>query len=184
MTTNAYPAPAGQRSQGALTVDNVFRRMLKVANPRDPDEVAKALLSRYADDALKIRREQQGVSIAPYHLAEMAGQVVGPLSAEIRQATDDLERNLGAVVSDIQLKDLAPELRGLSNSVRDAAAMGLDAARLALDPAQRDRAFAARRTLGDYARLTRLLGSVTACATALYCRVSAEHGHVRQPHPG
>ena len=172
MTTNAYMVSAGQRSQGALTVDNVFRRMLKVANPRDPDEVAKALLARYADDAQKIKREQQGVPISSYQLAEMAGQVSGPLSTEIRQATDDLERDLGALVSDIQLKDIAPELRGLSNSVRDAATMGLDAARLALDPAQRDRAFAARRTLGDYARLTRLLGAVTACATALYCRVS------------
>jgi len=173
MTTNAYPVPAGQqRSQGALTVDNVFRRMLKVANPRDPDEVAKALLSRYADDAQKIKREQQGVPISSYQLAEMAGQVSGPLSTEIRQATNDLERDLGVLVSDIQLKDIAPELRGLANSVRDAATMGLAAAKLALDPAQRDRAFAARRTLGDYARLTRLLGAVTACATALYCRVS------------
>lgn len=172
MTTNAYMVSAGQRSQGALTVDNVFRRMLKVANPRDPDEVAKALLTRYADDAQKIKREQQGVPMSSHQLAEMAGKVSGPLSTEIRQATDDLERDLGALVSDIQLKDIAPELRGLSNAVRDAAAMGLDAAKLALDPAQRDRAFAARRTLGDYARLTRLLGALTACATALYCRVS------------
>ena len=172
-TTTAYPVPAGQqRSQGALTVDNVFRRMLKVANPRDPDEVAKALLTRYSDDAEKIRREQAGVPITSYQLAQLAGQVSGPLSSEIRQATDDLERDLGALVSDIQLKDIAPELRGLSEAVRDAATKGLGAAKLALDPAQRDRAFAARRTLGDYARLTRLLGALTACATALYCRVS------------
>ena len=114
----------------------------------------------------------------------MAGQVSGPLSTEIRQATDDLERNLGALVSDIQLKDIAPELRGLSNSVRDAAAMGLAAARLALDPAQRDRAFAARRTLGDYARLTRLLGSVSSLRDGALLPRVAEHGHVRQPHPG
>ncbi len=81
MPTNAYPLPTKQqRSQGALTVDNVFRRMLKVANPRDPDEVAKALLSRYSDDAQKIKREQQGVPISSYQLAEMAGQVSGPLS--------------------------------------------------------------------------------------------------------
>ncbi len=172
MTTNTYPTSTGQRSQGALTVDNVFRRMLKVANPRDPDEVAKALLARYADDAQKIKREQAGVPISSYQLAALAGQVSGPLSSEIRQATDDLERDLGALVSDIQLKDIAPELRGLSEAVRDAAAMGLEAAKLALDPAQRDRAFAARRTLGDYARLTRMLGALTSCATALYCRVS------------
>jgi hypothetical protein len=172
MPTTTYPVPAVQRPQGGLTVDNVFRRMLKVANPRDPDEVAKALLARYSDDAQKIKREQAGVPITSYQLDQMAGQVSGPLSSEIRQATDDLERDLGALVSDIQLKDIAAELRGLSEAVRDAAAKGLDAAKLALDPAQRDRAFAARRTLGDYARLTRLLGALTACATALYCRVS------------
>ena len=170
--TNGYPTSAGQRSQGALTVDNVFRRMLKVANPRDPDEVAKALLARYSDDAQKIKREQAGVPISSYQLAQMAGQVSGPLSSEIRQATDDLERDLGALVSDIQLKDIAPELRGLSEAVRDAVTSGLDSAKLALDPARRDRVFAARRALGDYARLTRVLGAVTACATALYCRVS------------
>ena len=165
-------ALATQRPQSAMTVDNLFRRVLKVANPRDPDEVAKALLARYTDDAALIKREQSGVPFSAYQFAEQAMRVSGPLSSEIHQATDDLERDLGALVSDIQLKDIAPELRGLANAVRNAAGMGLDAARLALDPAQRDRAFAARRTLGDYSRIVRLLGALTACATALYCRVA------------
>src|SRR5262245_50890647 len=131
-------APSAQRPQSAMTVDNLFRRVLKVANPRDPDEVAKALLARYAGDAALIKREQSGIPFSAYQFAE-ATKVSGPLASEIAQATDDLERDLGALVSDIQLKDIAPELRGMANAVRNAAAMGLDAARLALDPAQRDR---------------------------------------------
>jgi hypothetical protein len=70
---------ATQRPQSAMTVDNLFRRVLKVANPRDPDEVAKALLARYTDDAALIKREQSGVPFSAYQFAEQAMKVGSPL---------------------------------------------------------------------------------------------------------
>ena len=46
------------------------------------------------------------------------------------------------------------------------------AARLALDPRARDRAFGARRQLGDYARLARLVGALTANHEPAYRRLA------------
>lgn len=52
-------------------------------------------------------------------------------------------------------------MRGWAHNLRQVVAEGTDAARFALDPWQRDRAMAARRLLGDYARVARYVGALT-----------------------
>jgi hypothetical protein len=47
------------RSPATAAVDGIFRRLLKISNPGNPDEVAKGLLARYGDEARRIKREQQ-----------------------------------------------------------------------------------------------------------------------------
>jgi len=73
----------------------------------------------------------------------------GPTRAEVDQATGDVDRDLATLANDSQLKDIAPELRGWRQSINAIVAEGLAAAQTALDPRARDRAFAARRQLGD-----------------------------------
>jgi hypothetical protein len=63
-------------------------------------------------------------------------------------------------------------MRGWSQTIRQAASDGLGSAGSAIDPGERDRAFGARRILGDYGRLARYAGALTACAPDQYCRVA------------
>jgi len=80
---------------------------------------------------------------------------------------DDVNRDLLALTENSQLKDVRAELGGWARAIRSAATDGLSAARFSLDPRQRDRAFAARRHLGDFARLARFVGALSAALRAL-----------------
>src|SRR5262245_1828125 len=61
-----------------------------------------------------------------------------------------------------------PELEGWGTAVRSAIKEGTSAARFALDPRQRDKAFGIRRQLGDYARMARLVGVLTPTMSLTY----------------
>ena len=164
-------SPASSSRPPAMAmVDNVFRRALRVKDPRDADEVAQRLLARYPDDAAQIRREQLGAPASVLLPQPIALRPAG--LPEAASASEALEAALNQLTSDPDLADIAPELRGWSSVIRRAAADGLGAAGNALDPADRDRAFGARRILGDYARLSRYAGALTTCAPDVYCRVA------------
>jgi hypothetical protein len=161
------------RSPATAAVDGIFRRVLKISNPGNPDEVAKGLLARYSDEARRIQREQQGL---PFSVAQ-AQAAAGPAPAagrrpEVSTASTALDAALTGLTTDPDLSDIEPELRGWSQTIREAASDGLGCAGYAIDPSQRDRAFGARRILGDYSRLARYAGALTACAPDQYCRVA------------
>jgi hypothetical protein len=88
--------------------------------------------------------------------------------AELQQAIDDVERDLQELTTNSLLKDITPELAGWATAIRSAIAEGTTAARFALDPRQRDKAFAMRRQLGDYARMARLVGALTPTVSPTY----------------
>jgi hypothetical protein len=147
-----------------LEFDNLLRRELKVGDPGDAGQVANALLERYKADprAQAMRQEEQGLPFLPAYAGTPAA-IAAPTSsdAELQQAIDDVNRDLQELTGNALLKDVAPELRGWSQSIRSAIAEGANAARFGLDSRQRDKAFAIRRQLGDYARMARLVGAVT-----------------------
>ena len=150
------------RSARTIAVDNFLRKALRVSDPRDPAQIAAALLMRYPVDAERERREQEGLAYST--LPDWNGPTAmasGPFSVEVAQARDDLDRDLQTLVGASQFKDLRVELSGWSRAIRQIAADGLASARLALDVVSHNRAMAARRGLSDYARLARYLGSLT-----------------------
>ncbi|MFM0052532.1 hypothetical protein [Caballeronia grimmiae] len=159
--TSIVPRDGGNRR---LALDNLIRRELKVGDPNDPAQVAQALLARYQADprAQAINQEAQGL---PFLLTQSAPAPVltAPTSsnAEWQQATSDIESDLAELTTNSLLKDVAPELTGWQQAVRTLLLEGGSAARLALDPRQRDKAFGIRRQLGDYARMARLVGALT-----------------------
>jgi hypothetical protein len=161
------------RSPATAAVDGIFRRLLKISNPGNPDEVAKGLLARYGDEALRIKREQQGL---PFSVAQAQAAAAPPPAGgrrpEVNTASTALDTALNALTTDPDLSDIEPELRGWSQTIRQAASDGLGCAGYAIDPGERDRAFGARRILGDYSRLSRYAGALTACAPDQYCRVA------------
>lgn len=150
------------RSQRTVTVDNLLRKTLRVSDPRDPAQIAQALLARYPDEAERNRLERTGLPYSAGRPQQTADAVsAGAAGIELETARSDLERDLQCLASASQLKDIAVELGGWGRAVRHAAAEGLAAARLAIDASNHDVALAARRTLSEYARLARYLGAVT-----------------------
>lgn len=160
------------RSSATVAVDNLIRRSLRVSDPNNPGQLANALLERYQGDAAALTREARGEAVvriaAP--IIDAAPDTAG--GAEVRQAREDLDRDLDALVHESQLKDIEAELRGWATAIRAAATAGISAARLALDPNERNRAYAARRTLSDYARLARYMAALTGCVSGLFCRLA------------
>ncbi|NMG30656.1 hypothetical protein [Aromatoleum evansii] len=156
-------------SQDRLVLDNLIRRELKVGDPSDPQQVAQALLERYRGDprAQAITQESRGLpflqAVAPVATVSTQSAASG---AEWQQATDDIESDLRSLTADAILKDVKPELHGWAQAIRTALAEGYNAARFALDPRNRDKGFAMRRQLNDYARLARLVGAHTPALVA------------------
>lgn len=151
-------------SASRMALDNLIRRELKVNDPNDSKQIAEALLTRYKDTprAVAITREAQGVPfvLSPSTSTPMP-QVMRSSDTEWEQAVNDVERDLRALSEDAILKDIKPELQGWTMAIRSAIADGMNAARYALDTRRRDVAFGIRRTLGDYARMARLVGILT-----------------------
>jgi hypothetical protein len=169
--SSAGSAPANSGYQ-RLALDNLIRRELKVSDPNDPQQIANALLERFKDDprAKAISQEAKGL---PFLLsAPMNGMPVmqAPTSsdAELQQAKKDVDRDLQELLTNPLLKDVTPEIQGWAQAIRSAIQEGTTSARFALDPRQRDKAFAIRRQLGDYARLARLVGALTPTMSLTY----------------
>ncbi|MDD1620039.1 MAG: hypothetical protein LUQ11_01065 [Methylococcaceae bacterium] len=150
--------------QQRLALDNLLRRELKVGDPNDPKQIAEALLNRFKDDprANAITQEANGL---PFLLSSSSKPMIQQSStssdSELNQAKDDVEKDLQELTTNALLKDVIPELQGWAQSLRFAIAEGTQAARFSLDPRQRDKAFAIRRQLGDYARIARFVGALT-----------------------
>lgn len=162
--------PANGSTQ-RLALDNMIRRELKVGDPNDPAQIAQALLNRYKEDsrAIAIGQEAKGL---PFLLSTPAAsqlpQATTSSDAELQQAKDDVERDLRELTTNSLLKDVTLELEGWGEAVRSAINEGATAARFALDSSQRDKAFACRRQLGDYARMARLVGALTPTLSLTY----------------
>ena len=172
---NALISPGfTDRSPTAMSVDNVLRRVLKVRDPADSGQVAKALLDRYAAQASALQNERSGmpVVVAAQPLPTSPVTSMQSYGPEIVQAYDDFNRDMRALLDDSQLKDIRAELDGWARAIRMAADDGMTSARFALDARQRDRVFAARRQLGDYARLTRYVGALSPDTNSLYRKLA------------
>jgi hypothetical protein len=159
------------QSASRMALDNLIRRELKVSDPSDANQVAQALLSRYKDNprATAIAREAEGVPfLLTTPMAAPMPQAMRSSDTEWQQAVDDVERDLHALTNDAILKDIRPELQGWTMAIRSAIADGANAARYAIDTRRRDVAFGIRRTLGDYARMARLVGALTPGVTINY----------------
>jgi hypothetical protein len=170
---SGYPRPSSSAPDGSnqrLALDNMIRRELKVGDPNDPVQVANALLTRYQADprARSITQEAQGMPFLQAVVAPPMPDTAGSSKVELDQATTDVDRDLCELTTNNLLKDIAPELEAWGTAIRGAIAQGVAAAPQALDPYQRDVTFSVRRQLGDFARLSRLLGAVTPPVNADY----------------
>lgn len=159
---------SGTPSKAKLALDNLLRRELRVGDPHNPQQVAKALLDRYQSEprARGIQSEAEGMPFlrsAPRFVQAAPDNTA--TSVDLKQAMSDVDKDLDNLARNNLLKDIDAELGGWSDGIRSASQEGVNAARFGLDPRNRDRAIGMRRTLGDYARLARLVGSLNPSAT-------------------
>jgi hypothetical protein len=183
MTTSDHPFAASAAaangsqppSQARLALDNLLRRELKVSDPNDAKAVATALMERYKANprALAIQSEAKGLPLQ----AAQASSAIVPAAAtssdsELEQAITDVNRDLEELTTNTILKDITPELQGWASAIRSLIQEGVNAARFALDVTKRDQAFAMRRSLGDYARMARLLGVLTPAMNVNYRKLA------------
>lgn len=145
-------------------IDELLRRTLKIGDPRNPLEVANALRLRYGDQAAKLDQEGTGVPVTgqidpTYLVAAAGGPEGGTGEREQRRVQENLAADLAALTDNPANRDFRPELMGWRAHLLREFAEGAAAARMAQDPARRERTFKAIRTLGDYARIARLIGA-------------------------
>jgi hypothetical protein len=156
-------------------LDNLLRRELRVNDPNDAKQIETALLARYKNSprAQGIAREAEGL---PFLQTVSTQPIAAPATTsndlDLEQATSDINRDLEELTTSTILKDITPELQGWSTAIRSAIADGTAAARFAIDPRQRDKVFGIRRTLGDYARIARLVGTLTPVVNQSYRKLA------------
>jgi hypothetical protein len=155
---------SGSRQHTAL--DNLLRRELRVGDPSDPAQIARALSERYQNDVRTqaIDGEARGLpflrtpAIRPVDITTPTAT-----NLDLEQARNDVNLDLQRLIDDNLMKDVRPELEGWQGVINRAIEEGIACARYGLDPLKRDAAFAMRRQLGEYARLARLVGALTPC---------------------
>jgi hypothetical protein len=166
--TNSGSTDIRDRTPIAVKADNIIRQRLRIGNPNDPREVAEGLKRRFPKDARLLTAETEGFSLSPGVVTTPVMRAPESLAtgSEIKAAVDNVARDLQALITDHRIKGIGPELRGWEQAIHGIIADGTAAARLALDPLARDRLFAARRELCNYARMARLVGALTQAMNA------------------
>jgi hypothetical protein len=168
--TSAVPATPAR-----MALDNLLRRELKVSDPNDAKLVAEALLTRYKDTpkAIAIQSEAQGLPFMTSPTTPVTMLAAATSSdAEMEQAIDDVNRDLQELTTNTVLKDVTAELQGWALAIRSAIEAGTSAARFALEARQKDKAFAIRRQMSDYARMARLVGTLTPGVNQYYRKLA------------
>jgi len=158
--TPINPIPK-DRSPATVALDNLVRRKLRVSDPSNPTEIATALKSLYSGEKEVLEQEAAGLPYVKVKTIRTAGEAETTTRTELKQARQDVDRDLEALIGNASLKDIQSELRGWAHAIRQIISQGVDAARFALDPRQRDSAMASRRQLSAYARLARYVGALT-----------------------
>ena len=161
---------ARDRTPAAIRADNLIRQKLRIGDPRNPLEVAEGLRRMFPKDAGLLTAEAAGWAPMPARPANGYARTPESVAtgSELQQAIAYVDRDIAALAADHRLKGITAELQGWSQPTRTIISAGASAARRARDPRARDRLFAARRQLADYARLARMIGSLSQTLTSSY----------------
>lgn len=159
--TMSNPAATNPQTPVSVLADNLMRRVLRISDPRNAQEVADGLGRAYPTESAELNEEIQGLPIGLPAPPVVTALSTSMASRELDQARAYIDRDLAFLSGSSQLKEIEVELLSWGDTIRTWLADGAMATSQALDSAARDRVFSARRILLDYARLARLLGALT-----------------------
>jgi IPT/TIG domain len=169
--TTSTQATSANATPISVQADNLLRRVLRISDPRNAQEVADGLGRAYPTQSAELNEEIQGLPIGlPVPALVTTGAPVSIASSELIQAQSNIQRDLDFLTGSSQLKEVQVELQGWGETIRTWLADGAAAAPQALDAAARDRVFSARRYLLDYAWVSRLVGGQTPGLSISYRR--------------
>jgi hypothetical protein len=157
-------ADSSPSNRQRVDFDNLIRRELKVGDPNDPEQIARALAERYQGDARAQSIDAEARGLPFLNTPSLTVPTITAPTAtnlDLDQARDDVNKDLNALLTSNLTKDVRPELEGWQQAITGMIDEGVSAAGQGLDAYSRDRAFAMRRQLGEYARLARLIGALT-----------------------
>lgn len=158
--------------------EEFLRRQLGVSDANDPEAVVGALRRLYPSTAARLDEERQGVSIRfnaqpEAMMAAQAGASETPGSLKAREVRQALEADLEAIIEHPFNRDYRSALSGWRDAILAEFSEGEGAAALAADPSSRDRTFYSVRKLGDYARVSRMVGLVNPQVMPEFRRLAA-----------
>ena len=173
----------GSGATVSLALDNMLRNQLKVSDPRNAKQIAEGLLAYYQDlpQAAGIRQEALGLPFLQAPAMPAAAAAAAHLLGRGIQHRQQRRRE-GPAGPRQQPADQRHHAgnAGLGDSIRGAIVQGHAAARLGLDPTQRDMVIAVRRQLGEYARMARFVGSLSPGMTQNFRRLGHGDGRNRR----
>ena len=160
----------GNSTPVSVLADNLMRRVLRINDPSNPVEVAAGLGRTYPLESTELEEEIQGLPIGPMLPVVQPTAAPSMAGAEMVQAQNNIQTDLEFLTQSSQLKEVQVELQSWGETIRTWLADGAAGATQALDASARDRVFSARRILLDYARVSRLVGSLTPGLSIAYRR--------------
>jgi hypothetical protein len=160
----------GNSTPVSVLADNLMRRVLRINDPSSPVEVAAGLGRAYPLESTELEEEIQGLPIGPPPPATLPMAAPSMAGAEMVQAQNNIQTDLDFLTRSSQLKEVQVELQSWGETIGTWLADGAAGATQALDASARDRVFSARRILLDYARVSRLVGSLTPGLSIAYRR--------------
>jgi IPT/TIG domain len=168
--TSTNSAAYHAKTPVSVLADNMMRRVLRISDPGNAQEVAQGLSRAYPTETTELNEEIRGLPIGIPAQTMITTATASIASRELAQAQNNIQRDLDFLTGSSQLKEVEVELEGWGETIRTWLADGAAAATQALDAAARDRVFSARRYLLDYAWVSRLVGSQTPGLSIAYRR--------------
>ena len=146
-------------SSGLRQLDDLIRRKLKVGDPSNVQEVTRALRVMYPKTAASSDAEARGFSPLSGALTSAPVELGLSQNDDLYEETlAQLREDLGVLVKAANNRDIDAELRGYEMELPRELSAAVAAARLSLDPAQRDAALLGILRLNERAHELRQLG--------------------------
>jgi TIR domain len=168
---NGLPIPEGYFPQAMERLRTRFLNVPVDAELHPASDSAQQVAKEQKDKATAALEEPQPQPFQQTRAPPTPPRQPSASDTEFNIANRDVEKALQDLASHPLTADIIPEMQGWADLIRTAIAESKVAAAAGLYPTNRDKVFAKRRQLGEYARLARFVGSTSVEMTQNFRRL-------------